>query len=79
MQSYSGAIGRPIGTTKVLDRFFAYGFSGFLFAVVSEIKTIGRFNHTVNNMVHADKTLYIYGFYNTPTCSSCCSLHPCAL
>jgi len=41
------------------------GFSGLLvlFALLAEIKTICGFNHTVNNMVHADKTLHVVYIY----------------
>jgi len=37
------------------------GFNGLLalFALVAEIKNICGFNHTVNNMVHADQTLHV--------------------
>jgi len=42
-----------------VNHFLGFGGLLVLFALVTEIKTICGFNHTVNNIVHADKHIYV--------------------
>jgi len=42
-----------------VNHFLGFGGLLVLFALVAEIKTICGFNHTVNNIVHADQTVHV--------------------